>query len=173
MATYNLLLLPGDGIGPEVMAEVKRLFDFYDHCEARGIAQHRGIGKVEVRVNRGDWKEADLARAISTDTWLQWRLAVPLGPGQYEVQVRATDLAGGFQALMDGFLPHSLRSRDRSVVTVHDLAVLRHPEAFNGWSRWYGPRVVPRVARARPRRAPRGAGSRASGAGSSTRRPRC
>ncbi|MBX6426974.1 MAG: 3-isopropylmalate dehydrogenase [Variibacter sp.] len=25
MATYNLLLLPGDGIGPEVMAEVKRL----------------------------------------------------------------------------------------------------------------------------------------------------
>src|ERR1700726_4405388 len=25
MATYKLLLLPGDGIGPEVMAEVKRL----------------------------------------------------------------------------------------------------------------------------------------------------
>src|SRR3989440_1339680 len=34
------------------------------------------------------------------------------------------------------------------VVTVHDLAVLRHPEAFNRWSRWYGPRVVPRVVRA-------------------------
>ena len=25
MATHKLLLLPGDGIGPEVMAEVKRL----------------------------------------------------------------------------------------------------------------------------------------------------
>src|SRR6185369_15140100 len=25
MPTYNLLLLPGDGIGPEVMAEVKKL----------------------------------------------------------------------------------------------------------------------------------------------------
>ena len=25
MATYKLLLLPGDGIGPEVMAEVKKL----------------------------------------------------------------------------------------------------------------------------------------------------
>ena len=25
MATYNLLLLPCDGIGPEVMAEVKKL----------------------------------------------------------------------------------------------------------------------------------------------------
>jgi glycosyltransferase involved in cell wall biosynthesis len=31
------------------------------------------------------------------------------------------------------------------VVTVHDLAVLRHPHAFNRWSRLYGPRVVPRV----------------------------
>ena len=28
MATYKLLLLPGDGIGPEVMAEVKRLLAF-------------------------------------------------------------------------------------------------------------------------------------------------
>src|ERR1700723_2592828 len=29
MATYHLLLLAGDGIGPEVMAEVKRLLGFY------------------------------------------------------------------------------------------------------------------------------------------------
>jgi glycosyltransferase involved in cell wall biosynthesis len=34
------------------------------------------------------------------------------------------------------------------VVTVHDLAVFRHPEAFNRWSRLYGPRVIPRVLRA-------------------------
>jgi glycosyltransferase involved in cell wall biosynthesis len=31
------------------------------------------------------------------------------------------------------------------VVTVHDLAVLRHPDAFNRWTRNYSPRVVPRV----------------------------
>jgi glycosyltransferase involved in cell wall biosynthesis len=31
------------------------------------------------------------------------------------------------------------------VVTVHDLAVFRHPDAFNRWSRLYGPRVIPRV----------------------------
>src|SRR5512144_509906 len=30
MATHNLLLLPGDGIGPEVMAEVKRVVDFFN-----------------------------------------------------------------------------------------------------------------------------------------------
>ena len=28
MATHKLLLLPGDGIGPEVMAEVKKLIAF-------------------------------------------------------------------------------------------------------------------------------------------------
>jgi glycosyltransferase involved in cell wall biosynthesis len=31
------------------------------------------------------------------------------------------------------------------VVTVHDLAVFRHPEAFNRWTRTYSPQVVPRV----------------------------
>jgi len=35
MSSYNLLLLAGDGIGPEVMAEVKRLLGFYAE---RGIA---------------------------------------------------------------------------------------------------------------------------------------
>jgi glycosyltransferase involved in cell wall biosynthesis len=33
------------------------------------------------------------------------------------------------------------------VVTVHDLAVLRHPEAFNRWARNYGRLTLPRVAR--------------------------
>jgi len=35
MTTHKLLLLPGDGIGPEVMAEVKRLIDWLN---AKGIA---------------------------------------------------------------------------------------------------------------------------------------
>ena len=38
-----------------------------------------------------------------------------------------------------------LRPRVPTVVTVHDLAVLRRPEAFNAWTRTYVPRVVPRV----------------------------
>jgi glycosyltransferase involved in cell wall biosynthesis len=37
------------------------------------------------------------------------------------------------------------------VVTVHDLAVLRHPEAFNRWTREYSRRALPRVARAATR----------------------
>ena len=38
-----------------------------------------------------------------------------------------------------------VRARTPVVVTVHDLAVFRHPGAFNRWSRAYGPVVVPRV----------------------------
>jgi glycosyltransferase involved in cell wall biosynthesis len=34
------------------------------------------------------------------------------------------------------------------VVTVHDLAVLRHPWAFNRWSRHFGARTLPMVVRA-------------------------
>jgi glycosyltransferase involved in cell wall biosynthesis len=43
------------------------------------------------------------------------------------------------------------RSRVPLVVTFHDLAVLRHPEAFNRWTRTYSQRVLPRVARAASR----------------------
>ncbi|WP_354173870.1 molybdopterin-dependent oxidoreductase [Arthrobacter sp. UYEF36] len=60
-------------------------------------AQHTGIGRVELRVNRGAWQEAELAPGISQDTWYQWKLELPLTPGQYEVQVRATDLNGAAQ----------------------------------------------------------------------------
>ncbi len=60
-------------------------------------AQHTGIGKVELRVNRGQWQEARLAPGISLDTWYQWMLGIELGAGQYEVQVRATGLNGHAQ----------------------------------------------------------------------------
>jgi glycosyltransferase involved in cell wall biosynthesis len=43
------------------------------------------------------------------------------------------------------------RSRVPLVVTVHDLAVLRHPETFNRWTRTYSRLVLPRVARAATR----------------------
>jgi glycosyltransferase involved in cell wall biosynthesis len=39
-----------------------------------------------------------------------------------------------------------VRSRVPFVVTVHDLAVLRHPETFNRWTRTYSRVAVPRVA---------------------------
>jgi glycosyltransferase involved in cell wall biosynthesis len=41
-----------------------------------------------------------------------------------------------------------IRPRVPTVVTVHDLAVLRHPEAFPRWTRTYAPLLIPRVLRA-------------------------
>jgi glycosyltransferase involved in cell wall biosynthesis len=39
-----------------------------------------------------------------------------------------------------------MRSKIPLAVTIHDVAVLRHPEAFNGWTRRYSARALPRVA---------------------------
>jgi glycosyltransferase involved in cell wall biosynthesis len=44
-----------------------------------------------------------------------------------------------------------MRSTVPLVVTVHDLAVLRHPETFNRWTRAYSRRVLPNVARSATR----------------------
>jgi alpha-1,3-rhamnosyl/mannosyltransferase len=44
-----------------------------------------------------------------------------------------------------------LRPRVPTVVTVHDLAVLRHPDVFPPWTRSYVPHVVPAVLQAATR----------------------
>ncbi|MDH3705618.1 MAG: molybdopterin-dependent oxidoreductase [Acidimicrobiia bacterium] len=61
-------------------------------------APNRGIGKVEVRINAGDWEEANLGEGLSDDTWRQWTFAFDAEPGeQYAVQCRATDGDGEVQ----------------------------------------------------------------------------
>ena len=45
MATHKLLLLPGDGIGPEVMAEVKRLIDWLNAQGHRAFRDRAGAGR--------------------------------------------------------------------------------------------------------------------------------
>jgi glycosyltransferase involved in cell wall biosynthesis len=44
-----------------------------------------------------------------------------------------------------------VHSRTPLVVTVHDVAIFRHPEVFPRWTREYSRRVVPRVLRAATR----------------------
>ncbi|GIJ37854.1 hypothetical protein Vwe01_11790 [Micromonospora andamanensis] len=60
-------------------------------------AQHRGIDRVEVRVDEGPWQEAQLAPTISVDTWVQWSWQWPATPGEHTLQVRATDSTGETQ----------------------------------------------------------------------------
>lgn len=60
-------------------------------------AQHRGIRRVEVRVDEGPWQEADLAATVSVDTWVQWSWRWDATPGEHTLQVRATDATGETQ----------------------------------------------------------------------------
>ncbi|MEU6994111.1 sulfite oxidase [Streptomyces sp. NPDC046465] len=60
-------------------------------------AQHRGIDKVEVRVDDGPWQEADLAAEDTRDTWRQWSYPWRATKGSHTVTVRATDRTGETQ----------------------------------------------------------------------------
>jgi DMSO/TMAO reductase YedYZ molybdopterin-dependent catalytic subunit len=60
-------------------------------------AQHRGIAKVEVRVDDGPWQQARLAPTPTTDTWRQWVLMWDAAVGEHRLAVRATDRDGNTQ----------------------------------------------------------------------------
>jgi DMSO/TMAO reductase YedYZ molybdopterin-dependent catalytic subunit len=60
-------------------------------------AMDRGIARVEVQVDDGDWREASLSTRISDTTWVQWQLDWEPGPGDHRVRVRATDGTGETQ----------------------------------------------------------------------------
>lgn len=60
-------------------------------------ATHTGIERVEVRIDEGDWQEAELSRDVSDDTWRQWILDWDATPGEHRVTVRATDRSGYVQ----------------------------------------------------------------------------
>jgi 3-isopropylmalate dehydrogenase len=68
MATHKLLLLPGDGIGPEVMAEVKRLIDWLN---AQGIAHFETeqglVGGSAYDADKVSISDATMAKAKAAD----------------------------------------------------------------------------------------------------------
>ncbi len=68
MATHKLLLLPGDGIGPEVMAEVKRLIDWLN---AKGLAQFETeqglVGGSAYDADKVSITEETMAKAKAAD----------------------------------------------------------------------------------------------------------
>ncbi|WP_327302144.1 molybdopterin-dependent oxidoreductase [Streptomyces sp. NBC_01298] len=60
-------------------------------------AQHRGIRRVEVRIDDGPWQDADLAPQATVDTWRQWSYPWKTTPGGHNLTVRATDGTGEVQ----------------------------------------------------------------------------
>ena len=71
MASYSLFLLPGDGIGPEVMKEVEAVIAWFN---AEGIATFetdRGlVGGCAYDAHGQAISEADMAKAMASDAVL-------------------------------------------------------------------------------------------------------
>ncbi|MDQ3761665.1 MAG: molybdopterin-dependent oxidoreductase [Actinomycetota bacterium] len=57
-------------------------------------AQTRGIEKVEVRIDHGEWRPAELSTEVNVDTWRMFRLRGRWEPGAHVAEVRATDKTG-------------------------------------------------------------------------------
>ncbi|GAA3524996.1 oxidoreductase [Aeromicrobium flavum] len=60
-------------------------------------APGRGIGKVEVSVDEGDWREAEFGPDAGVDYWRQWYLLWDAEPGRHTLRVRAQTPDGEYQ----------------------------------------------------------------------------
>jgi DMSO/TMAO reductase YedYZ molybdopterin-dependent catalytic subunit len=58
----------------------------------------RTIARVEVRIEDGDWMEAELLQDPSSLVWTQWSFVWPSTAGSHKVSVRATDSDGFTQS---------------------------------------------------------------------------
>ncbi|MEX2505092.1 MAG: molybdopterin-dependent oxidoreductase [Egicoccus sp.] len=60
-------------------------------------APTRGIERVEVQVDDGDWQPAELAAPVNDLTWRQWVLRWEATPGRHRIRARAADGDGDIQ----------------------------------------------------------------------------
>src|ERR1700726_3936231 len=91
MASHKLLLLPGDGIGPEVMAEVKRLIDWLN---AQGIAHFETdqglVGGSCYDADKVAISDATMAQACAADAVIFGAVGGPKWEGvPYELRPEA------------------------------------------------------------------------------------
>lgn len=62
-------------------------------------APDRGVQRVEVAIDDGEWQEAEMSDPLNDASWVQWKLpwSTPPASGRHEIQVRATDGDGQVQ----------------------------------------------------------------------------
>jgi len=73
--------------------------DVVNGTDAGGVAfaGARGISKVEVRTDEGEWQVAQLRGPLSDLSWVVWRAELAATPGPHVLAVRAVDAAGQTQ----------------------------------------------------------------------------
>lgn len=89
-------------------------------------AQTLGISRVEVQVDDGPWRAAELAAPVNDVTWRQWVWpwdTTGLAPGRHQLTVRATDLEGRPQT------PQVQPPAPRGATGWHSIAVMVEEDA--------------------------------------------
>jgi 3-isopropylmalate dehydrogenase len=91
MAVYDLLLLPGDGIGPEVMAEAKRLVRWVNACGLATINTETGlVGGSAYDAHGEAISDATMRKALQADAVLLGAVGGPNWDGvSYEKRPEA------------------------------------------------------------------------------------
>jgi 3-isopropylmalate dehydrogenase len=91
MASYKLLLLPGDGIGPEVSAEAEKVVSFFSDAGVAKFAIEKGlVGGCAYDAHGQAISDADMARADAADAVLFGAVGGPKWDGvPYEVRPEA------------------------------------------------------------------------------------
>src|ERR1700712_1657856 len=107
MATHKLLLLPRDGIGPEVMAEVKRLIDWLDAQGIAHFATEQGlVGGAAYDASQQSITDATMAQAMAADAVIFGAVG---GPKWADVPYEARPEAGLLRLRKDLALFANLR----------------------------------------------------------------
>lgn len=79
---FTLLMLPGDGIGPEVMAEVQRIIDWLERRRGLAIAVSEGrVGGAAIDVHGVPLTDETMAEALAADAVLLGAVGGPKWDG--------------------------------------------------------------------------------------------
>ena len=71
MADRKLFLLPGDGIGPEAFAEVRKIIDYMNESENTGFELDEGlVGGAAYDAHGESISDADMDKAMAADAVL-------------------------------------------------------------------------------------------------------
>src|SRR5260370_20026988 len=135
MTTHNLLLLPGDGIGPEVMAEVEKMIG---HFVTEGVAKfevEKGlVGGCAYDAHGEAISDEDMALADAADAVLLAAVGGPKWDGvPYEVRPEAgllrlrkdLGLYANLRPAISHPPPSSASSLKREVVEGLDIMIVR------------------------------------------------
>ena len=61
-------------------------------------AVHRGLSRVQVRIDGGEWMDAELGAEVNRDYWRQWVVRPRLAAGKHTAEARAADGSGQWQS---------------------------------------------------------------------------